>query len=187
MFKHQINPHLYLKLLEVPDAEELFHVTDVSRDYLREWLPWVDGTKSADDSRAFIQMTLNQFASNKGFNAGIWWDAQLVGCVGFHPIDWANRKASIGYWLAETFQGNGIMTSATRALVDYAFDVYALNRVEIRAATQNLKSRAIPERLAFANEGCIRQAEWLYDHFVDHVVYGMLASEWPSASKEPHK
>jgi ribosomal-protein-serine acetyltransferase len=24
----------------------------------------------------------------------------------------------------------------------------------------------------------VRQAEWLYDHFVDHVIYGMLASEW---------
>jgi ribosomal-protein-serine acetyltransferase len=39
-------------------------------------------------------------------------------------------------------------------------------------------SRGIPERLGFVNKGCIRQAEWLYDHYVDHVVYGKLAEEW---------
>ncbi|MBI3110076.1 MAG: GNAT family N-acetyltransferase, partial [Ignavibacteriales bacterium] len=33
-------------------------------------------------------------------------------------------------------------------------------------------------RLGFRPEGKIREAEWLYDHFVDHLVYGMLAPDW---------
>jgi ribosomal-protein-serine acetyltransferase len=70
------------------------------------------------------------------------------------------------------------MTKACRFLVDYAFAELKLNRVEIRCATGNHKSRAIPERLGFKLEGTVRQAEWLYDHFVDHALYGMLASEW---------
>lgn len=182
MFVYQINSDLYLKLLEIRDAEELFQITNDSRDHLREWLPWVDGTKSVEHSRAFIQATLHQYAVNNGLNAGIWWENQLVGCIGFHSIDWPNRKTSIGYWLAQTFQGRGIMTNATSALVDLAFDGYGLNRVEIRAATSNVKSRAIPERLSFKNEGCIQEAEWLYDHFVDHIVYGMLAANWKSCA-----
>ncbi|HVJ50737.1 hypothetical protein [Desulfitobacterium sp.] len=36
----------------------------------------------------------------------------------------------------------------------------------------------IPERLGFVKEAMIREAEWLYDHFVDHAVYGVLAREW---------
>ena len=44
------------------------------------------------------------------------------------------------------------------------------------------KSLAIPERLGFTKEGTIRAAEWLYDHYVDHVAYGMLASEWKENS-----
>lgn len=178
MFSHQISGDIYLKLLELNDATDLFAITDGSRNYLREWLPWVDGTKSVDDSKSFIEMTMNQYASNNGFQAGIWFCNQLVGCIGFHAMDWANRKTSIGYWLAEDFQGHGIMTQATQALVDIAITEYKLNRVEISAAVENQKSRAIPERLGFEEEGCLHQNEWLYDHFVDHILYATLQSKW---------
>ena len=70
------------------------------------------------------------------------------------------------------------MTRSCKALVNFVFDEIGLNRVEIRAAVHNWKSRAIPERLGFTQEGIIRDAEWLYDHYVDHVVYGMLKREW---------
>ena len=70
------------------------------------------------------------------------------------------------------------MTKACRALIRYAFEQLQLNRVEIRVAVGNYKSRAIPERLGLVKEGMIREAEWLYDHFVDHIVYGVLAKEW---------
>jgi len=41
-----------------------------------------------------------------------------------------------------------------------------------------MKSRAIPERLGFKHERTIKQAQWLYDHFVDYAVYEMSAGEW---------
>ena len=69
------------------------------------------------------------------------------------------------------------MTRACRALVAHAFDTLRLQRVEIRVATGNRRSRAIPERLGFREEGILRQVEWLYNHYVDHVVYGRLASD----------
>ena len=80
--------------------------------------------------------------------------------------------------MGEGFQGNGIMTNSCRALIGILFTEYNLNRVEIQVAPQNLKSRAIPERLGFQSEGFRRQAEWLYDHYVDHIIYGMLAQDW---------
>ncbi len=63
-------------------------------------------------------------------------------------------------------------------LTNYAFRQLNMNKVEIRAASGNRKSQRVPMKLGFTNEGTIRQAEWLYDHYVDHVVFGMLASEW---------
>ncbi len=70
------------------------------------------------------------------------------------------------------------MTKVSQALTNYAFSYHKLNKVEIRVAEENHKSRSIPERLGFVNEAKIRQAQWLYDHYVDHIVYGMLADEW---------
>ncbi len=64
-----------------------------------------------------------------------------------------------------------------RALTRYAFDELKLKWMEIRCAEQNARSRAIPERLGFAERNTIMNAEWLYDHFVDHVVYRMDAAD----------
>ena len=138
----------------------------------------MDVTKTVADSQSFIQSALHQFAANHGFQTGILYKEQLAGIIGFHEINWTNRSTSIGYWLGEGFQGRGIMTIACQVMVEIAFREYNLNRIEIRAAVENQKSRAIPERLGFVQEGVCRQVEWIYDHFVDHVVYGMLAEDW---------
>ncbi len=70
------------------------------------------------------------------------------------------------------------MTAACRKLIDYAFDELKMNRVEIRCAAANARSRAVPERLGFQQDGILRQSEWLHDAFVDLVVYSTLTGEW---------
>lgn len=178
MFIHHINDELSLKIVEIKDAEKIFHLTNRSRAYLKEWLPWLDTTKKLEDTIGFITLCLKGFAENKSLNTVILYKDEIVGIAGYNTINWSNKTAYIGYWLGEEFQGNGIMTEVAKSLTHYAFNELNLNKVEIRAAVENKKSRSIPERLHFVNEGCIRQAEWLYDHYVDHVVYGMLAEEW---------
>jgi ribosomal-protein-serine acetyltransferase len=178
MFSHSVNNEIKLKILEPRFGEELYDLTNRNRNYLREWLPWVDATKSSDDTKGFIDFTLKQLGANNGFHCGIFYKDKIAGCIGFHNIDWGNKKTSIGYWLGAEYQGLGIMTIACKDLISHAFKELKLNRVEIRAGEHNLKSRAIPERLGFINEGIIRQAEWLYDHYIDHVIYGILSSDW---------
>lgn len=178
MFRMQLNEEVSLKLLEMEDAEEIFALVDESREYLREWLPWVDHMKTEKDYEPVIEMWLKQFSSHDGYQAGILYNGNLAGMVGFHGIDWSNKKASIGYWLAKNFQGNGIMTTAVKGLIDQAFQEYELNRVEIQCGVENKKSRAIPERIGFKQDGIIRDAEYLYDHFHDTILYSLLAREW---------
>jgi ribosomal-protein-serine acetyltransferase len=178
MFYFKIDDKTELRLLELRHTEALFLLTDQNRFYLREWLPWVDGSLTLEDTEKFIRSSLEQFTQNYGFQAGIWFRGALAGVIGYHRINWANRNTSIGYWLGVPYQGKGLMKKACAAMIDYAFHELKLHRVEIRCATENKKSCAIPERLGFTREGVIRQAEWLYDHFVDHNVYGLLTSEW---------
>jgi ribosomal-protein-serine acetyltransferase len=177
IFKFCIDEETELKLLEVEHAEELFALTDSCRNYLREWLPWVDETKTVEDTKSFIESSL-KFSANDGFSVGIWYKGRIAGCVAYHTIDWDNRSTSIGYWLGKNFQGRGLMTKACGAMVHHALDELNLNRVEIRCAVGNFKSRAVPERLGFTKEGTLRERQWLYAHFVDLVVYGLLARDW---------
>lgn len=178
MFIHKIDDDLSLKIIELRDAARVFELTDNSREYLKEWLPWLDLTTTVEDTKAFIKSGLKNFPENKSLNTVILFKGDIVGVAGFNEINWSNKTAYIGYWLGEEYQGNGIMTRVAKALTNYALTELKLNKVEITAAVKNKKSRSIPERLGFVEEGQIRQAEWLYDHYVDHVVYGMLAEEW---------
>jgi ribosomal-protein-serine acetyltransferase len=178
MFACHVTEELQLRVLEVRHADEIFAVVDRNRAHLRRWLPWVDGDRSPEDSRKFCEKAIGQYAANDGFHAGMWAKGNFIGVIGFHRIDWANRKTTLGYWLDKSAEGRGWMTASCRAMVDHALLELNLNRVEIRCATQNPKSLAIPRRLGFSLEGTVRQAEWLYDHFVDHEIYGMLKEQW---------
>jgi ribosomal-protein-serine acetyltransferase len=75
------------------------------------------------------------------------------------------------------------MTLINTTLLEHAFRAWKLNRVEIRAGARNTRSRAIPERLGFVEEGVLRQAERVGDRCVDHAVYSMLAAEWLTGSR----
>ncbi|MEA5464292.1 GNAT family N-acetyltransferase [Leptothoe sp. PORK10 BA2] len=178
MFSHWLNDRLQLRSLQLTDANELFALTDQNRPHLRQWLPWLDRTTTAADSRTFIRNTLEQFADTDGIVAAICYDGNIIGTIGYNHIDWTNHVGYIGYWLAASHQGQGIMTAACQYLVNYSFSTLILNRIVIACATHNQKSRAIPERLGFSHEGTSREAEWLYDHFVDHEIYALLRRHW---------
>ena len=177
-FAIPVRENLELKLRTETDAEAFFKLVDENRDYLRQWLPWLDATKTVDDTLKYIQSTISKFESKESIDLGIWHEGQWVGSIGFNYWDKANRKDTVGYWLAEKFQGRGIMTDAVRALITYGFTEMNLNRIKILCAVENTKSRAVPERLGLVSEDVTRQCEWLYDHFIDSVTYSILSSEW---------
>ncbi|SDP12817.1 ribosomal-protein-serine acetyltransferase [Paenibacillus sp. yr247] len=178
MFTCKIREELELKILEVRYADALYHLVNQNREHLAKWLPWVDKTTKVEDTIAYIEFELSRFAKNNGFSCGIFYQNEIVGCIGLHEINWGNKKTSIGYWLAEGYQGKGIMTDACRCIINYAWNELSLNRIEIRARTDNFKSRAIPMRLNFKHEGTIRQAEFNQNGYHDHEVYGILVEEW---------
>lgn len=178
MFVHTVDKNTTLAMVEMRDADELFALVEASRMYLREWLPWVDAAASVEDSKTFASTAHRQYADGDGFQCCIRYRGKIAGIIGFSRVDWLNRCVQIGYWLDEELQGRGIMTACCRVFVEFAFTQYALHRVEIRVATENQKSRAIPERLGFTCEAILHEAEWLNDHFVDSAVYSMLHDDW---------
>jgi ribosomal-protein-serine acetyltransferase len=187
MLRFELTDDRSMRLLEPRDAGELFGLIDANRAYLARWMPFVGQTRSVEDSLTFIRAAVRQHEENRGLQMAILDRGQIIGVAGFHRIDWTARATSIGYWLAEAHQGAGTMTLAARALVDYAMSVLRLHRVEIRAGVENHRSRAIPERLGFHEEGVVRAAERIGSRVIDHVIYATTDAQWqPSNGLRPH-
>lgn len=178
MFQLKVDDEIEIRMFEESDAETVFAMVDRNREYLRQWLIWVDRSDSPEVTRQFIKDSKLRYKNKEALSAGIWLNGKLVGATGVVGYEWHNRMMEIGYWLSADQQGKGIMTRAVSALIDDAFDNLGMNRVEIHCATGNLPSRAIPERLGFKQDGVMREAGLLNGQFVDKVIYSMLASEW---------
>ena len=176
-----ISAKLVMKVLRPPDAAALYMLVDRNREHLREWLPWVDSSRSPADTRKFIEMTYAQFQKGAAINYGIRVNGILAGVVGFHGFDRMHRVTSLGYWLAKDHCGQGIMRKCVAHCIDAAFTEEKMNRLYIRCAVGNERSRRIATSLGLTHEGTQRQAEFLYDHFVDVDVYSVLAEEWNSS------
>ncbi|WP_027953917.1 GNAT family N-acetyltransferase [Halobacillus kuroshimensis] len=177
MLSINVDEQTNLRLLHSLDKAELFHLVDSSRGHLRRWLPWVDAVENPGHSLEFIESSLQQYAENNGFQAGIIYKGELAGVIGLHGVDWHHKSTSIGYWMGEPFCGKGLMTAACREVVRHCFQTLRLNRIELRVAVGNESSSTIPRRLGFAYEGRIREAEMLGKTYVDHDVFGLLESE----------
>ncbi|WP_018924083.1 GNAT family N-acetyltransferase [Salsuginibacillus kocurii] len=178
MFDIKVSDDLTLKRIEKEDASDLFSVIDNARNELRTFLPWVDGTEEQADTEVFIEQALDGYEKQTSLTAVLVSHGQKIGLVSFNLIDQANKSVHIGYWLSPIYQGKGLMTQAVKAMIDYAFAELDTRRIDIRAATENVKSRAIPERLTFVHEGRLREAEQVNGQFFDQEVYSMLVSEW---------
>lgn len=175
MFARKLNPGLELRPLQPADAPALFAVVDAHRAYLREWLPWVDATKTVADSTAFITGTVRDDRETRAFTCGIWSLGRLVGVIGHNRIDWAHRIGFPGYWIAPDSAGQGIMTQCCRAVIAHSFTELQLRQVVLAVATGNVRSQKIPMKLGFKLVSTLQKAEWLYDHHVDHFIYSLAA------------
>jgi ribosomal-protein-serine acetyltransferase len=163
-----------LRPLVDADAAPLFALVDANRAHLRRWLAWVDGASDAARIGEFLRGVQARALVGTSLELAIEYDRELAGIAGFRSLDPANRAGEIGYWLREDRGGRGIMTASCRALVRHGFESLGLNRISLAAAVENRRSRRVAERIGFRLDGVLRDAEWLYDHFVDHAVYSLL-------------
>ena len=175
-----VDENTRLKELGFEHLRPIFNTIDREREYLGKWLPFIELTKDIYFTNQFIENYLNSDKINLTF--AISYQKQFAGIIGLKDTDLDNKKTEIGYWMSERFQGKGIMTRSCKVLIEYVFKSKDMHRVQIKAATGNLKSRAIPERIGFKFEGIERDAELHNYGFVDLAIYGLLKNEFLNQS-----
>jgi ribosomal-protein-serine acetyltransferase len=185
MLSLTVDDELELVFPTEDSLEEGYSVIMANYDHIRPWSHWLDENFSLDKAHEFYRRNIQKFESGDQIHLRIVFNSKIVGGIDLFEIDSRyHRSAEIGYWLSKDHTGRGLVTRSVTRLLEHAFDEMKLNRVVIKCVPENLKSRAIPEKLGFVREGIERQGGWLHTRFVDHVVYSLLADEWRQTLKK---
>jgi len=177
-FAHRLSPEAEVRLFHPHDAAALFALIDKNREYLRPWMNWIEGTRTAEDSSAFIRAGLRARMDGSQHHLALWYRGQLAGVIGTHTINHQHHHCEVGYWLGEEFQGHGIVTQALAYLVGRLFTEDNIHRIALRIDATNPRSKAVAQRLNFAHEGTFRHAELTNGRVVDFDRYSLLREEW---------
>lgn len=184
------NPRLALYLFTRKHSKELHQLVQDNYDHLLEWRRWADSLSSLNNVDYFISANQRDFklyrsdpkgkynVQNSGFQLGMFHEGELAGVVGFQGLHLINRVCAVGYWVAEPWQGKGLVTQGTKALVKHAFEQMEMNRIEIECTTVNKRSQGIPKRVGFTAEATLAEVERRDGKYLDHILFRLLKKDW---------
>lgn len=166
---------LVLRKHEISFAEAMFGRIDQERERLRVFLPWVDASKTVDDTISYIKRSREEHDSGTGAAFGMYDRASGVymGNIGVHAVQWDHACCELGYWILEAFEGKGYVSEAVRVLERACFEL-GFHRVEIRCSSLNERSASVPRRLGYSLDGNLRENSIEHGRYRDTLVFGKL-------------
>ena len=154
---------------------EYFQQINQNREFLRQYLLWVDKTNSVDDCASASKMFADEWAKEKIFAYSLILKTtnKLVGSIDLHNIDKDNYKAEIGYWLAQQENGKGLISRAVKLIEKAAFEL-GFHRIELEIQKDNLPSIRVAENNNYKLEGIHKDALYKYGQFYDKLVFAKI-------------
>jgi len=145
---------------------------------LRRWMAWAED----EDQSGTLEFALraeNARAQGVAHNFCIFFEDEIVGNVGLDQVNMMIGSAMLGYWLRTDLSGRGFMTEGAGAVVNHAFRILGLHRLELHAALDNHASIRVAEKLGFQRRGILRDATYADGAWMDVYAYDLLATEFP--------
>jgi len=170
-------PRVRLRWLTHRDVDALFAIFS-DEQMMRYWSS--TAMKERSEAEDLLIRIHRQFADKSGFQWGVERkdDGELLGTCTLFNIHVANMRAEIGYCLRSAHWGQGYMGEALSALLDHAFGVLKLRRLEADVDPKNAGSLRILDRMGFQREGLLRERWNVGGEIQDSVLLGLLAREW---------
>ena len=127
------------------------------------------------DARRWLQFVT---AHEPETNFAIASEDEVIGGIGFELKDDIYRlTAEIGYWVGEPFWGKGIATEAVKAVTQYAFEHFGLERIYANVFESNPASARVLEKAGYTQEGLLRKAVIKDGVIMDLLIYARLRDE----------
>jgi [ribosomal protein S5]-alanine N-acetyltransferase len=171
---------IYLRRLEVADAEDLLEMLLRDRAFLDRWEPTrPDGFYTLERHQKRLELLQGDetFADFGIFRAA---GDELVGRIQLSGISRGPfENAYLGYFVSERHNGRGYATEAVRQAVEVAFGELGLHRVQAAVMPRNLASVRVLEKAGFREEGFAPRYLQIAGVWEDHKLYAVTAEEWP--------
>ena len=166
--------NLILRDLRPDDAAALFRI--FSDDQVTRYYD-LDTFTDISAARELIDRFNRRFLNQIGIRWGIAHRSHpdsLLGTCGYNVWIQSSRRAVIGYDLARSYWRRGIMSEALEKVIRFGFAEMSLNRIEAVVFLENTASHRLLAKLAFQEEGVLREYEYLKGSFVDMMMHSLL-------------
>ena len=101
-------------------------------------------------------------------------NGKASGGIGLHlQTDIHIKNAELGYWLAEPYWGQGIMTKAVKHIVNYGFKNLDITRIFARPFGTNLASQKVLKNAGFVLEGKFKDTIYKNGEYLDELIYAI--------------
>ena len=152
-----------------------------SRKFLEPWEPtWPSDALSRD---AFYRR-LNRYASDWRNDTGysmFLFDRESSALVGGISLSNVRRGVAqcgtLGYWMGESYAGQGFMREGLGLLLDFSFDELSLHRVEAACLPHNDRSRNLLLGSGFTEDGFARKYLKIRGTWQDHLLFSILTED----------
>lgn len=173
------------------DGPSLFRAIQSSRASLEEYLPWPKKHSCPADSEDYVRRAHARFLLREDLTVAITnGQGDILGGSGLHNPDWRARSFEIGYWLRDDARLAGHASNTVMLLSALAFFALGARRVFMRCEEGNARSIALPRRLGFHEEGCLRRCHRSHarKRYVDMLIFSLIRSDlnalpWYRAAK----
>lgn len=170
---------MILRPFTLEDAESLFEYANDPK--VTEYVTW-EPHQSITDSRDYIFDIVQQNYRRRvpsPWAVTLKKDTQrVIGTVGCFWVSKNARTMELAYALGVNYWGQGLMTEASRAVMDYCFQEFDLNRIQSRCITENMGSARVMEKAGMSFEGTLREALFRRGRFWDLHHYAVLRNDW---------
>lgn len=162
-----------IKKWELSDAADLAKVLSNKKiqDNLRDGLPYPYTEK---DGTEYISAMLSA-DENETFAFAITIENKVVGSIGIFRQENIHRQtAELGYYVAEEYWGQGIMTDAVNQICEYVFENSDIIRIYAEPFAYNIASCRVLEKAGFQYEGTLRNNAVKNGKVIDMKMYSKL-------------
>jgi RimJ/RimL family protein N-acetyltransferase len=84
----------------------------------------------------------------------------------------------IGYWINKKYAHQGLATEAVQALIQVAFDIESIDRLEIHCAPENTFSQKIPQKLGFSYEATLKHRATDSQGQPNTMIWSLFSSDY---------